>query len=66
MNISKNTHKPIYVCDKCNKRIDYTYRRGRKVYKYYSYDQKTYGPKKNFAYMLTVRRKYQERKYLTL
>lgn len=48
MNISKNTHKPIYICDKCNKRIDYTYRQGRKIYKYYSYDPKTYAPKKDF------------------
>ena len=48
MNISKNTHKPIYICDKCNQRIDYTYRQGRKIYKYYSYDPKTYAPKKDF------------------
>lgn len=48
MNISKNTHKPVYICDKCSKRIDYTYRQGRKVYKYYSYNPKTYAPQKDF------------------
>lgn len=49
MNISKNTHKPIYICDKCNQRIDYAYRQGRKIYKYYSYDPKTYAPKKDLV-----------------
>ena len=48
MNISKNTHKPIYICDKCNQWIDYAYRQGRKIYKYYSYDPKTNAPKKDF------------------
>lgn len=60
MNISKNTHKPIYVCNKCSKRIDYTYRQGRKVYKYYSYDPKTYGPKKDFDLCENCEKKFRE------
>lgn len=48
MNISKNTHKPIYICDKCNKRIEFEYRQGRKVHKYYKYNSSSCGAKKDF------------------
>lgn len=60
MNISKNTHKPIYICDKCNQRIDYTYRQGRKIYKYYSYDPKTYAPKKDFDLCTDCEKKFRK------
>ena len=60
MNISKNTHKPIYICDKCNKRINYTYKQGRKVYKYYSYDSKTYAPKKDFDLCESCEKKFRK------
>lgn len=59
MNISKNTHKPIYICDKCGKRIDYEYRQGRIVYKYYSYDPKTYAPKKDFDLCKSCEKKFR-------
>lgn len=44
----KDTPKATYICDKCNKKIDYNYRRRRNVYKYYSYNYKTYAPVKDF------------------
>lgn len=60
MNISKNTHNPIYICDKCNKKIEYGYRQGIKVYKYYSYDPKTYGPKKDFDLCASCEKKFRK------
>ena len=60
MNISKNTHKPIYVCDKCKKRINYEYRYGQKVYKYYSYNPKTYMPKKDFDLCASCEKKFRK------
>lgn len=48
MNISKNTHRPVYICDKCSKKIEFEYRKGRKVNKYYKYNSKTYTAKKDF------------------
>lgn len=60
MNISKNTHKPIYICDKCNKRIDYTYRQGRNIYKYYIYNPKNYTPKKDFDLCRSCEKEFRE------
>lgn len=59
MNISKNTHKPMYICDKCEKKINYNYRRGRNVYKYYSYSPKTYGPVKDFDLCSSCEKKFR-------
>ena len=60
MNISKNTHKPMYICDKCGKEINYTYRKGRNVYKYYSYNPKTYGPTKDFDLCCACEKKFRK------
>lgn len=60
MNIGKDNRHPCYICDKCNKRIDYIYRQGRKVYKYYSYNPKTYCPKKDFDLCKSCEKKFRE------
>ena len=60
MNISKNTHKAIYICDKCSKRIDYTYRQGRKVYKYYKQNKYDYSIKKDFDLCGSCEKKFRE------
>ena len=60
MNISKNTHKPIYVCDKCGKSIHYTYRKGFEVYKYYKQNQYDYSIKKDFDLCGSCEKKFRE------
>lgn len=60
MNISKNTHKPMYICDKCGKEINYTYRVGRNVYKYYKYNPKSYAPAKDFDLCCICEKKLRE------
>ena len=67
MNISKNTHKPMYICDKCGKEINYTYRKGRNVYKYYSYNPRRMALQKTLTYVVPVKRNlengYQKKRY---
>lgn len=48
MNISKNKKNPVYKCDKCGATIDFKYRRGYQVHKYFKWDKYSYAPKKEF------------------
>lgn len=48
MNISKYKNQPIYKCDKCGKIINFGYRKGRAIIKYYKVDKSTNYPIKAF------------------
>lgn len=62
MNISKNTHKPKYVCDKCENEIR-GYHKNSKEYvvpnKYYKGDGYNY-PKKDFDLCSSCEKKFRK------
>ena len=49
MNKSRNKRKPKYICDRCNKEIPYSYRKGfLGIHKYYKQNNKEMTLKKDF------------------
>jgi hypothetical protein len=50
----------MYICDKCGTKINYGYRKGRNVYKYYSYNPRTYAPKKDFDLCSICEKKFRK------